>query len=88
ATVTADPSGTWTYTPSTPLTVGTQIGGTASDAPGNMSPAASVTVTGDVTAPAAPAIAGGTDVAGSVLGSLVSGDSTVDTTPTLTGTAS
>ncbi|WP_261527979.1 Ig-like domain-containing protein [Burkholderia multivorans] len=87
ATVTADPSGTWTYTPSTPLPVGTQIGVTASDAAGNTSPAASVTVTGDVTAPAAPAIAGVTDDVGSVLGAIVSGGSTDDTTPTLTGTA-
>ncbi|WP_310673178.1 Ig-like domain-containing protein, partial [Burkholderia multivorans] len=87
ATVTADPSGTWTYTPSTPLPVGTQIGVTASDAAGNTSPAASVTVTGDVTAPAAPVIAGVTDDVGSVLGAIVSGGSTDDTTPTLAGTA-
>ncbi|MBU9400904.1 BapA prefix-like domain-containing protein [Burkholderia multivorans] len=87
ATVTADPSGTWTYTPSAPLPVGTQIGVTARDAAGNTSPAASVTVTGDVTAPAAPAIAGVTDDVGSVLGAIVSGGSTDDTTPTLTGTA-
>ncbi|HIE4432987.1 Ig-like domain-containing protein [Burkholderia multivorans] len=87
ATVTADPSGTWTYTPSTPLPVGTQIGVTASDAAGNTSPAASVAVTGDVTAPAAPAIAGVTDDVGSVLGAIVSGGSTDDTTPMLTGTA-
>ncbi|MDN8007947.1 Ig-like domain-containing protein [Burkholderia multivorans] len=87
ATVTADPSGTWTYTPSTPLPVGTQIGVTASDAAGNTSPAASVTVTGDVTAPAAPVIAGVTDDVGSVLGAIVSGGNTDDTTPTLAGTA-
>ncbi|PRF70567.1 hypothetical protein C6Q09_12865 [Burkholderia multivorans] len=87
ATVTADPSGTWTYTPSTPLPVGTQIGVTASDAAGNTSPAASVTVTGDVTAPAAPVIAGVTDDVGSVLGAIVSGGSTDDTTQTLAGTA-
>ncbi|WP_153259925.1 hypothetical protein, partial [Burkholderia multivorans] len=68
----------------TPLPIGTQIGVTASDAAGNTSPSASVTVTGDVTAPAAPVITGVTDDVGSVLGAIVSGGSTDDTTPTLT----
>ncbi|MCM3500252.1 Ig-like domain-containing protein, partial [Staphylococcus capitis] len=56
ATVTADPSGVWTYTPSTPLPIGTVIGVTATDAAGNTGPSASVTVTGDTTAPAAPIV--------------------------------
>ncbi|WP_049109850.1 Ig-like domain-containing protein, partial [Burkholderia cenocepacia] len=38
ATVTADPSGAWTYTPSTPLPIGTVIGVTATDAAGNTGP--------------------------------------------------
>ncbi|WP_175985205.1 Ig-like domain-containing protein, partial [Burkholderia sp. BCC0506] len=87
ATVVADPSGAWTYTPTTPLPVGTVIGVTATDAAGNTGPSASVTVTGDVTAPAAPTISGVTDDVGSIVGAIVSGGSTDDTTPTLTGTA-
>ncbi|KGB93325.1 hypothetical protein DM43_341 [Burkholderia cepacia] len=87
ATVTADPSGAWTYTPSTPLPVGTVIGVTATDAAGNTGPSASVTVTGDVTAPAAPIIGTVTDDVGSVVGAIVSGGSTDDATPTLAGTA-
>ncbi|MBR8315111.1 BapA prefix-like domain-containing protein [Burkholderia dolosa] len=87
ATVVADPSGTWTYTPSTPLPIGTVIGVTASDSAGNTSPSASATVTGDVTAPAAPVIGSVTDDFGSVAGAIVFGGATDDTMPTLSGTA-
>ncbi|WP_143283809.1 Ig-like domain-containing protein, partial [Burkholderia cenocepacia] len=87
ATVTADPSGVWTYTPSTPLPIGTVIGVTATDAAGNTGPSASVTVTGDTTAPGAPVIGTVTDDAGSVVGAIASGGSTDDATPTLSGTA-
>nr|WP_154641275.1 Ig-like domain-containing protein [Burkholderia cenocepacia] len=87
ATVTADPSGVWTYTPSTPLPIGTVIGVTATDAAGNTGPSASVTVTGDTTAPAAPIIGTVTDDVGSVVGAIISGGSTDDATPTLSGTA-
>ncbi|WP_230949076.1 Ig-like domain-containing protein, partial [Burkholderia diffusa] len=87
ATVTADPSGAWTYTPSTPLPAGTVIGVTATDAAGNTSPSASVTVRGDTTAPAAPIIVSVTDDAGAIVGALASGGSTDDATPTLSGTA-
>ncbi|ONN93070.1 calcium-binding protein, partial [Burkholderia cenocepacia] len=87
ATVTADPSGAWTYTPSTPLPAGTVIGVTATDAAGNTGPSASVTVTGDTTAPVAPIIGTVTDDVGSVIGAIISGGSTDDATPTLSGTA-
>ncbi|ONS23940.1 large repetitive protein, partial [Burkholderia cenocepacia] len=86
ATVTADPSGAWTYTPSTPLPIGTVIGVTATDAAGNTGPSASVTVS-DLTAPAAPIIGTVTDDVGSIVGLLTTGATTDDTTPTLAGTA-
>ncbi|WP_321855077.1 Ig-like domain-containing protein, partial [Burkholderia cenocepacia] len=86
ATVTADPSGAWTYTPSTPLPIGTVIGVTATDAVGNTGPSASVTVS-DLTAPAAPIIGTVTDDVGSIVGLLTTGTTTDDTTPTLAGTA-
>nr|MBH9371038.1 BapA prefix-like domain-containing protein [Pseudomonas aeruginosa] len=54
AEVTADGSGNWTYTPSTPLANGTVVNGGAEDAAGNSSPGASVTV--DSQAPAAPVL--------------------------------
>uniref|UniRef100_UPI00158963D0 Ig-like domain-containing protein n=1 Tax=Burkholderia sp. BCC0506 TaxID=2676290 RepID=UPI00158963D0 len=74
-------------TPTTPLPVGTVIGVTATDAAGNTGPSASVTVTGDTTAPAAPILVSVADDVGSVVGAIVSGGTTDDTTPTLTGTA-
>ncbi|WP_426406301.1 Ig-like domain-containing protein [Pseudomonas aeruginosa] len=54
AEVTADGSGNWTYTPSTPLANGTVVNVVAQDAAGNSSPGASVTV--DSQAPAAPVV--------------------------------
>ncbi|WP_141718742.1 Ig-like domain-containing protein, partial [Burkholderia cenocepacia] len=66
---------------------GTVIGVTATDAAGNTGPSASVTVTGDTTAPGAPVIGTVTDDAGSVVGAIASGGSTDDATPTLSGTA-
>ncbi|WP_416432338.1 Ig-like domain-containing protein [Pseudomonas paraeruginosa] len=54
AEVTADGSGNWTYTPSTPIANGTVVNVVARDAAGNNSPGASVTV--DSQAPAAPVI--------------------------------
>ncbi|ONS19616.1 Ig-like domain-containing protein, partial [Burkholderia cenocepacia] len=86
ATVTADPSGAWTYTPSTPLPIGTVIGVTATDAAGNTGPSGSVTVS-DLTAPAAPIVVSVTDDVGSIVGLLTTGATTDDTTPTLAGTA-
>ncbi|MGN5867664.1 Ig-like domain-containing protein, partial [Pseudomonas aeruginosa] len=52
--VTADGSGNWTYTPSTPIANGTVVNVVAQDAAGNSSPGASVTV--DSQAPAAPVV--------------------------------
>ncbi|MBG7367411.1 Ig-like domain repeat protein, partial [Pseudomonas aeruginosa] len=54
AEVTADGSGNWTYTPSTPIANGTVVNVVAQDAAGNSSPGASVTV--DSEAPAAPVV--------------------------------
>ncbi|MET0240624.1 MAG: Ig-like domain-containing protein [Sphingobium sp.] len=54
ATVTANPSGGWVFTPTTPLANGTIVTVTATDAVGNVSPSASTTV--DAGAPAAPII--------------------------------
>ncbi|MCO2319882.1 Ig-like domain repeat protein, partial [Pseudomonas aeruginosa] len=52
--VTADGSGNWTFTPSTPLPNGTVVNATATDPSGNASSPASVTV--DAVAPAAPVV--------------------------------
>ncbi|MBG4839665.1 BapA prefix-like domain-containing protein [Pseudomonas aeruginosa] len=54
AEVTADGSGNWTYTPSTPIANGTVVNVVARDAAGNSSPPASVTV--DAVAPATPTV--------------------------------
>ncbi|MGU0692216.1 Ig-like domain-containing protein [Pseudomonas aeruginosa] len=54
AEVTADGSGNWTYTPSTPIANGTVVNVVAQDAAGNSGPGASVTV--DSQAPAAPVL--------------------------------
>ncbi|HIE4038788.1 TPA: Ig-like domain-containing protein [Pseudomonas aeruginosa] len=54
AEVTADGSGNWTHTPSTPIANGTVVNVVAQDAAGNSSPGASVTV--DSQAPAAPVV--------------------------------
>ncbi|WP_237754780.1 Ig-like domain-containing protein [Pseudomonas aeruginosa] len=52
--VTADGSGNWTFTPSTPLPNGTVVNATATDPSGNASSPASVTV--DAVAPATPVV--------------------------------
>ena len=54
ATVTADASGNWSYTPGTPLANGTLVNAVAQDAAGNSSAPASTTV--DQTPPAVPVI--------------------------------
>ncbi|GLF23083.1 hypothetical protein VNPA131463_39160 [Pseudomonas aeruginosa] len=54
AEVTADGSGNWTFTPSTPIANGTVVNVVAEDAAGNSSPPATVTV--DSSAPPAPVI--------------------------------
>ncbi|WP_197346807.1 Ig-like domain-containing protein, partial [Ralstonia pseudosolanacearum] len=88
-TTTADASGNWTYTPTTALTDGSHsLTATATDAAGNVSPATSAfTLTVDTAAPATPVIGTVTDAVAPVTGTLTSGGSTNDPTPTLAGTA-
>ncbi|NSX04783.1 Ig-like domain-containing protein [Cupriavidus gilardii] len=85
ATVTADGSGSWTYTPTTPLADGTVVSATATDAAGNTSAPGSATV--DAVAPTAPVIVSVTDDVDPASGALTSGGSTNDSTPTIAGTA-
>ncbi|WP_155520787.1 Ig-like domain-containing protein, partial [Ralstonia solanacearum] len=70
ATVTADGSGNWTYTPATPLTNGTVVSATETDPAGNVSPAATVTVTTTTVMPAAPVISTVTDDVAPVTGTI------------------
>ncbi|WP_244981347.1 Ig-like domain-containing protein, partial [Cupriavidus alkaliphilus] len=84
-TVTADATtGAWTYSPVGGLPDGAVASVTATDAAGNTSGPATVTI--DAVPPAIPAITGATDD-NPVASPLNSGDSTNDATPTLTGTA-
>ncbi|WP_260923250.1 Ig-like domain-containing protein [Novosphingobium sp. 9] len=83
ASVTADTSGHWSYTPPSPLADGTSVTATAVDAAGNVSPPAS-TVT-DSLAPPQPFINDAMDNAGTIQGIVVSGGFTDDATPTLEG---
>ncbi|MBB6633430.1 Ig-like domain-containing protein [Cohnella thailandensis] len=78
ATVNADASGNWSWTPSAPLADGAHVAkAKATDSAGNASPdSGSHTFTVDATAPAAPAIAGPAD--GSILAVV---------TPSVSGTA-
>jgi len=77
-TATADAAGTWTFTPSSPLTDGPHtVTATATDAAGNESPPSNaVDFTIDSVAPEAP-----------VITSPANGAVTNDTTPDITGTA-
>ncbi len=75
-TATANASGSWTCTPSTPLTDGPHtLSTTATDPTGNTGPAASTPVVIDSTAPVDPTVIAPT------AGAIVS-----DTTPTISGT--
>ncbi|MGK0544961.1 Ig-like domain-containing protein, partial [Halomonas cupida] len=89
--VEADPrTGDWSVAPSSPLTDGTMVVVVAIDEVGNISPTTSVAVDtslDDTLAPAAPTISVGVDDEGDITGQLASGDSTDDTTPTLSGRA-
>ncbi|GGO78760.1 hypothetical protein GCM10011348_11470 [Marinobacterium nitratireducens] len=88
--VMADSAGNWSVDLDPDLADGTEVTATATDAAGNVSPESSATVdmsTPDITPPAAPTIGGALDDVGTITGSLSSGDSTDDTTPTLSGTA-
>ncbi|MRS17313.1 BapA prefix-like domain-containing protein [Enterobacteriaceae bacterium RIT691] len=88
-TVTANSSGVWTYTPTADLTQGNHIlSATAADAAGNISsPSNIVTFVVDSLAPLTPVITLLNDDVAPVVGSVVSGGSTNDKTPTLSGTA-
>jgi large repetitive protein len=88
--VVADAEGNWSVVLDPALADGTEVSVTASDAAGNTSaPATTLVDTSlvDTIPPAAPLIASALDDVGSVTGALADGDSTDDTTPTLSGTA-
>ncbi|WP_262462519.1 Ig-like domain-containing protein [Alloalcanivorax balearicus] len=84
-TVEADADGNWSVTPDAPLADGTDVSVTARDPAGNTSDP--VTVSVDATAPEAPAITETQDDVEPGTDPILSGGSTNDTTPTLTGTA-
>ncbi|WP_288486053.1 Ig-like domain-containing protein, partial [uncultured Novosphingobium sp.] len=84
-TVQANGAGTWTYTPATPLADGTIVIASASDAAGNQSFPAAQTI--DRLAPPQPLITAALDDVGPVIGPVLNGGVTDDTTPTLTGFA-
>ncbi|ELE9237638.1 BapA prefix-like domain-containing protein [Enterobacter kobei] len=86
ATVTADGSGNWSYTPAA-LGEGLhsfEVTATLNGAASGRSPAASVTV--DLTAPGTPTIGAVIDDVGPGTGPLTNGQTTNDNQPTLTGT--
>lgn len=93
ATVTADSSGAWSYTPATPLAYGSHtVYATATDAAGNTSPA-SPTNTFNVIYPApvvsGPIAAGASDISGTSaapVGTTITVYSTVGGVPTALGT--
>lgn len=88
-TIVIDSSGTWSYTPTTPLVNGTYtFTAVTTDGAGNTSqPSSGFTLTVDTTPPAAATIATVTDDVGGVQGTLSSGDTTDDTKPLLQGSA-
>ncbi|MDI6003412.1 Ig-like domain-containing protein, partial [Cobetia pacifica] len=82
--------GTFSITLSPKQEAGTELTATVTDAAGNESAVSDTLVVpedADVTAPNAPTIASATDDVEAVTGTLASGDSTNDATPTLTGSA-
>ncbi|QQK64148.1 BapA prefix-like domain-containing protein [Cobetia sp. cqz5-12] len=82
--------GTFSITLSPKQEAGAELTATVTDAAGNESPVSDTLVVpedADVTAPNAPTIASATDNVEAVTGTLASGDSTNDATPTLTGSA-
>ncbi|MCS5452236.1 BapA/Bap/LapF family large adhesin [Enterobacter huaxiensis] len=82
------PTGTWSFTPSSPLAEGSNpLTITATDPAGNESaPSGAFNVVVDISSPL-PVILGAEDNVGSVTGNVATGGTTNDTTPTLTGTA-
>jgi len=87
-TAQAGPTGSWSFTPSSPLAEGSNpLTIRATDPAGNQSaPSAAFNVVVDTTS-TTPVILGAEDNVGSVTGNVTSGSTTNDTTPTLTGTA-
>ncbi|WP_213716523.1 BapA/Bap/LapF family large adhesin [Cedecea lapagei] len=88
-TAQADPGGAWTFRPSTPLINGGHaLTVTATDAAGNVSlPSTPFNVVVDTIAPTQPIVVQAFDDVGPVQGPLVSGSTTDDTQPALSGTA-
>ena len=89
AVVTADNTGTWTFTPDTALGEGSHsFTVRATDPQGNLSAvSAPWSVVVDLTAPTVPTLDNvNDDVSGGVLGNLTSGQVTNDSTPTISGT--
>ena len=89
ATVTADGTGAWSFTPDTALVEGQHsFTVTATDPQGNNSQVSNTwSVTVDLTAPTIPTLDSVNDsVAGGTLGDLTTGQTTNDNTPTLSGT--
>lgn len=84
ATVTADASGNWSYTPTTRLADGLTVGVHAADAAGNSS-GANLTLTVDAAGPAS-LISSILDDVGPQIGAVLSGGATNDTIPVLSGT--
>ncbi|MEP4556763.1 Ig-like domain-containing protein, partial [Cobetia amphilecti] len=82
--------GTFSITLSPKQEAGAELTATVTDAAGNESPVSDTLVVpedADVTAPNTPTITSATDDVPADTGALASGDSTNDTTPTLTGSA-
>lgn len=80
--------GNWTFTPTAALTNGAHtLAVTATDAAGNVGPAASFGVTVDTLAPNAPVITTILDDVSNIIGPVGSGQSTNDTLPELRGTS-
>ncbi|GBG13993.1 uncharacterized protein NMK_1549 [Novimethylophilus kurashikiensis] len=87
-TTTADANGNWTYTSATLSDGSHSFTVTATDTAGNVSAASTAyTETIDTTAPGTPVISSINDNVSPVTGTVSSGGSSNDTTPTLSGTA-
>ncbi len=86
--VTADPSGNWEFTPTTPISEGPHAFTVdATDKAGNTSPTSDpFSITTDYTAPTAPVITGVLDSVGEVTGNVSNGDQTDDSRPVISGT--
>ncbi|MGF9762733.1 Ig-like domain-containing protein [Microvirga sp. 0TCS3.31] len=89
ATVYADASGKWNWTPSTPLAQGTySYTATQTNTAGSTSAQSSAfTITVDTAAPTAPASINVSDNVAPGTGTVVNAGATNDTTPTISGTA-